>query len=130
MKAGVAHASLPPSSPPRSSGYRSDRPPRELVEREKERWGTGTARATERGLVDGKKEKAATKARGGRSGKARGKKNDRGAGPMILRWRMFNLDIPISADPGKDDWGVSDVVRTGSGTGAGGVTNNQQKYFK
>eukprot|EP00903_Cladosiphon_okamuranus_P021523 g19786.t1 len=32
---------------------------------------------------------------------------DRGRGPMVLCWRMFNVELPIAVDPGKDFSGVS-----------------------
>lgn len=55
------------------------------------------------------------RSRGGGAGRGRGgrrlkAKGERGAGPQILRWRLFNVEIPISLDGGKDDWGVSDAV--------------------
>lgn len=29
----------------------------------------------------------------------------------VLHWRLFNVELPIDADPGKDDCGVSPQVR-------------------
>ncbi|CAN0132812.1 unnamed protein product, partial [Ectocarpus sp. 8 AP-2014] len=104
-------SSTSPLPPPdsRSGTTSSPPPPRELIERERERWGHGTARAVERG-VDNRSRKG-----GGRGGGAKKKsgprrpraKGDRGRGPMVLRWRMFNVELGVKVDPGKDFCGVS-----------------------
>lgn len=75
----------------------------------------------ERGVdVDGKKHGGRKGIRGGGRGggkKAKGAsrrpraKEDRGRGPPVLCWRMFNVELPVDVDPGKDDCGVSEEVR-------------------
>lgn len=35
----------------------------------------------------------------------------RGTTTTVLRWRLFNLELPIDADPGKNDCGVSREVK-------------------
>lgn len=57
------------------------------------------------------------RAGGGGSGKQKATprrpraKGDRGRGPMVLCWRMYNVELPIAVDPGKDVCGVSPEVR-------------------
>lgn len=57
--------------------------------------------------------------KGARIGKKKGvsrrprAKGERGRGPMVLCWRMYNLELPVAVDPGKDFCGVSPEVRFG-----------------
>ncbi|CBJ28922.1 Hypothetical protein in ptb 5\'region (ORF1) [Ectocarpus siliculosus] len=97
----------PPDS--RSGTTSTPSPPRELIERERERWGHGTARAVERGMDNrsrkgGGRGGSATKKSGARRPRA---KADRGRGPMVLCWRMYNVELGVKVDPGKDFCGVS-----------------------
>lgn len=91
--------------------------PRELIESERRKWGAGTARAPERGLLeDDAKAPAGGRSKAGKGKKRAGSrrprgKEDRGRGPAILRWRMFNVELTIDLDPGKDDCSVSQEVR-------------------
>ncbi|CAM9747327.1 unnamed protein product [Ectocarpus sp. 6 AP-2014] len=47
---------------------------------------------------------SATKKSGARRPRAKG---DRGRGPMVLCWRMYNVELGVKVDPGKDFCGVS-----------------------
>ncbi|CAN0521288.1 unnamed protein product, partial [Ectocarpus sp. 12 AP-2014] len=109
-------SSTSPLPPPdsRSGTTSTPPPPRELIERERERWGHGTARAVERG-VDNRSRKgggrgvSATKKSGPRRPRAKG---DRGRGPMVLCWRMYNVELGVKVDPGKDFCAVSAELLT------------------
>ncbi|CAM9960071.1 unnamed protein product, partial [Scytosiphon promiscuus] len=108
---------LPPPDRPTGSRTTTTPPPsRELIQRERERWGHGTARAVERGLDEqgrGGSKKASGKKPSAAGGKKKGPprrpkaKGDRGRGPMVLCWRMYNVELSIDEDPGKDFSGVS-----------------------
>ncbi|CAM9754198.1 unnamed protein product [Pylaiella littoralis] len=111
--ATVLSSSTSPVPPEPRATTTTPPPSRELIERERQRWGHGTARAAERGLDE---EDLKVGARGRRGGSAKKKggvsrrpraKGDRGRGPMVLCWRMYNVELPIAMDPGKDFCGVS-----------------------
>ena len=119
-----------PPGPPGNAATSTPPPSRELIERERERWGHGTARASERGVDGGGKgRKKGSRDAGGAGGPGKKKaaprrpraKGDRGRGPMVLCWRMYNVELPVAVDPGKDFCGVSPEVRRSERDLWGGV---------
>lgn len=94
------------------SDTRSNPSPHNPVDPERELWGLGTVQAKKSKGRKGKKSDATGRRSQGalRRDRRHGSKGDKDSTQAILRWRLYNIEIPLSLDPGKDVWGVTNEV--------------------